>query len=164
MAMVLLSAPGEAGEALRTPVRTGIDAAAEGLDDPGVHGDAVTGGGELDAALERLGQTQGDAGGEGVLGADGRARRRRLLDVRERRILAGEPNLDVAARQLRGQLVRHRSDRLEQAKAERRVERGADALDGLGRRGITQGGDGFEVALDGFDERADLHGGTMTSL
>src|SRR5262245_24140079 len=100
----------------------GAQTAGQCLDDPGVHGHALFRSRALHRRLQRVGETQRDAGGEAVLGG---WRRGRLfvLDIDERGLLAGETDLDVARGKLRADLEGCLGQELEQADAERWSER-----------------------------------------
>src|ERR1700751_187629 len=101
--IALLSAPAVAGEPAAAVSAAGrgtrLERPDEHLDEPGVHGDAVEGGGCVEPVLPALGQARGDAGGEGLVGG---LRRGRLLvgDVDALGIAAGEPDLDAAVLEL----------------------------------------------------------------
>src|SRR5918911_5194671 len=104
--MVLLSGAGVAPQPVAGPAgarRPAGDGPGEGADEPRVHRDAVAGRGRLDRRLQRLGEAQRDADAERVFGR-GRGLLRRVLDVDERRVLAGEPNLDMALGELAAEL------------------------------------------------------------
>src|SRR5829696_5024913 len=115
--MTLLSTVRVAGQtpADANGTGTGLEPAMKRAHDPRVDGGAFEIRGYLDLRLEPFGQAQGDAGGEGIVGARGlHGLRRLLLDVHELRIAAGEANLDAAGNRL-GQRERRLVDDVEQS-------------------------------------------------
>ena len=77
----------------------------------------------LDRGLEGLGEPERDAGGVAVLGRRRRRRLRLVPDEDELGVLPGQPNLDVAGGKPVGQLERRFRERVEQAQADRGLER-----------------------------------------
>src|SRR4029079_13041523 len=98
-----LPAPGQPAGDLRGGSER--QAARERLDDPGVQRDPVLGGGRLQRGLQGIRQPQRDPGGQRRLLA-GRLGGGLVGHVHERRLLAGEPELDMAAGELGADLER----------------------------------------------------------
>src|SRR5918995_3082006 len=97
---------GVAGQPLAGAARRRRGAAGQRPHEPGVQRDALAGGGGLELALEAVGQAQGDARGQPVLGRDGRGLGLLPAHVDELGIRARQPHLDVALRELRADLKR----------------------------------------------------------
>src|SRR5205085_3431374 len=94
---LFLLTPAEAGESVAwapAPAAARADGAGERAHEPRVDGNALAGGGGFDRHLQSLGKPQGDAGDQGILRSRRRGRLALVLDVKERRILAGHPDLD----------------------------------------------------------------------
>src|SRR3954453_2482305 len=155
----LLSALAEAGQ---TPapvvVAARLGAATQGVDDPGVDGDALACGGVLDARLQAFGQPQRDARGRRLVG---RRRGGVVVDDDELWLGTGEADVDAGAVELRIELERRLAQCLEQPPGERRLERDGQEVGGSGRRLVTDGGDSLEILLQRLHVAVDLHGATM---
>ena len=137
-----------------------LEAAHEGVDDPGVDGDALACGNGLDVRLEALGKPERDARAGGLVGG---ARGGLVLDDHELRLAAGQPHFDPDVAQLLAELERRLGQRLEQAPSKGGLERDAEQLCCPRRVLVAEGGDGREVFLERLNIAFDLHGSSMTS-
>src|SRR4051794_34541874 len=130
--------------------------------EPGVDRDVLGLRGRLDGRLQRLRQAQRDPRREGVVA--GNRLRRLLLDVDELRILTGQPDLDVAVRQLAGNIERDLCERVDQPQRGGLLDGAGEALRRLDELLASDLGQLAKIGLERLDELWHLHGGTMTSL
>src|SRR5690348_14707883 len=97
---------------------TWLDRASECLDEPGVERQAARRRGRFEPGLQAVGQAQRDPGGRRLVGRLG-LHGRRLLDVDEFGVTAGDADLDPALFELSGELECRFGKRLLQASAQR---------------------------------------------
>ncbi len=117
----------------------------------------------LETGLEALGQPERDARIQALVG---RVAAPRLVvgDVDELGIPTRDAHLDPALLELAGELERGLRERLQEAPADRRLERAREELGCAGGGRVTDRGDAREVVPDRFDVSLELHGRSMTSL
>ena len=149
-----------------------VEARGDRARDPRVGGDPVLVGRALEAALERAGQAQADAGELLValrrLRVRGRhARRRRGIGLGDRhgelRLAGAQPHVDGPGRELAGDLCRRVAQGIEQGHAQRRLEGEQEAFGQGGRLVAAHLGHASEFIVHASDVWVEVHDLTMTS-
>src|SRR5579884_31869 len=165
--MSLLSAPAVAGQTTaRASARAAgwarLDLALERLDEPGVDREAGLGGGCVEPLLQAPGKAERDPRREGLVRrlGDGLGL---VADEHELRVAACDPNLDPPVVELGVELERALSERLEEAPAERGLERDREELGRAGGRLVADRRDPRQVFLHCVHVAVDLHDGSVTS-
>src|SRR5579862_731935 len=133
-------------------------------DQPGVRRDSFAVGCALDRGLERLGKPQADASRQLFAGRRTRLGSR-VVDVHELRLLACEPDFDMARGQLRRQLERGLRQQVEHPEAEVCGQRVTEAAGDQARPFVAELGDALQVFAEPFQHDGQIHVDIiMTSL
>src|SRR5579862_6633851 len=138
-----------------------LDRALERLDEPRVDGRAFACGGGLDPLLQALGEPEGDAGRERLVGRLGRPVV--FADEDELEVVAGDAQLDVRGLELVVELERRFGEGVLHSPAEGRLDRNREEVGRTCRVLVTESRNTDEVLAERLGETVDLHGGTMTS-
>ena len=142
-----------------------IEHACDPAHEPGIGRDAFTGGGGLDAQLQRLGKAERDPARELLPARHLDGVRSLIDDDHELGLTAGETDLDPTGFELAADLEGGLAEEVEEPEMERGAESLAQAASGLGGRLVSEAGSRREVVLNRLDVALELHDDiTMTSF